>query len=498
LGLLVLAAAITVLGLFTFPASPTLGAGNYAVVAAQVSSGTDLGNCGDPATLIHAIQGSGTASPEAGNVHVIEGVIVGDFQDTSTELGGFFIQEEDTDADADPATSEGIFVHDNGFGVDVSEGDVVRVQGQVVESDGLTEIGSVSDVALCPGSASATSATVSLPITDTLTWEYHEGMLVTISQTLYTTGNYNQGHYGKVELSARGRLDNPTHLVAPGAPALDLQDLNDCSRIQLDDGSAVENPLPLPPYLGSEDTLRAGDTIPGLTGVLGYGSGDYELHPTEAVTFTRFNNRDTAPRDVGGTLTVASFNVLNYFSTIDTGTQICGPSGTLECRGADSSQEFTRQRDKIISAISTMDADIVGLMETENNATEAIQNLVDGLNDAMGTGTYAFVDTSTIGTDAIKVAFIYKPTTVTPVGSFATLDASVDARFIDTKNRPTLAQTFEQDATGETLTVAVNDLVSKESTCDGVGDPDQGDGQGNCNGVRTAAAQALVDWLGEC
>ncbi len=493
LGPLVLTAVITALGLLALPAGTALGVDNQAMVVAQ--SIADLGNCGDPATAIHAIQGSGAASPEAGSVHVIEGVIVGDFQDTSIELGGFFIQEEDTDADSDPTTSEGVFVHDNGFGVDVSEGDVVRVQGQVVESGGLTEIGSVSDVAVCPGSAGATPALVSLPVTDTANWEYYEGMLVTISQTLYATGNYNQGRYGEVELSARGRLDSPTHLVTPGAPALKWQDLNDRSRIQLDDGSAVQSPQPLPPYLGSEDTLRAGDSIPGLTGVLGYGSGDYEIHPTEAVTFTRFNNRDAVPRDVGGTLTVASFNLMNYFSTIDTGAQICGPSGTLECRGADSSQEFTRQRDKIISALSTMDADIVGLMEVENNATEAVQNLVDGLNDAMGAGTYAFIDTGTIGSDAIKVAFIYKPATVTPVGSFAILDASVDSRYMDTKLRPALAQTFEQVATGETVTVVVNDFASRESTCDDVGDPDQGDGQGNCNGVRTAAAQALVDWL---
>ena len=126
LGLSVLAAVITVLGLSAFPASTALGVDNQAMVVAQ--SVADLGNCGDPATLTHVIQGSGAASPEVGNVHVIEGVIVGDFQDTSTELGGFFIQEEDTDADSDPATSEGVFVHDNGFGVDVSEGDVVRVR----------------------------------------------------------------------------------------------------------------------------------------------------------------------------------------------------------------------------------------------------------------------------------------------------------------------------------------------------------------------------------
>ena len=41
----------------------------------------------------------------------------------------------------------------------------------------------------------------------------------------------------------------------------------------------------------------------------------------------------------------------------------------------------------------------------------------------------------------------------------------------------------------------VNHLKSKGSDCNAVGDPDTGDGQGNCNMTRTAAAEALVDWM---
>ena len=42
---------------------------------------------------------------------------------------------------------------------------------------------------------------------------------------------------------------------------------------------------------------------------------------------------------------------------------------------------------------------------------------------------------------------------------------------------------------------SVNHLKSKGSDCDDVGDPDLGDGQGNCSQTRRAAAEALVDWL---
>jgi hypothetical protein len=113
----------------------------------------------------------------------------------------------------------------------------------------------------------------------------------------------------------------------------------------------------------------------------------------------------------------------------------------------------------------------------------------------LGEGTYDYIDTGVIGTDAIRVGLIYKPGKVTPVGAFQILDSSDDPRFIDTLNRPVLAQTFQDLVNGGLFTVAVNHLKSKGSDCDDVGDPDTGDGQGNCNQTRKLAAQALVDWL---
>ena len=53
-----------------------------------------------------------------------------------------------------------------------------------------------------------------------------------------------------------------------------------------------------------------------------------------------------------------------------------------------------------------------------------------------------------IGTDEIKVALIYKPAAVTPVGTWDILTTADDPRFVDTLNRPSLAQTFQQNASG--------------------------------------------------
>lgn len=464
-------------------AKDTPGAENACVVV--VPEG-----CGDPFTPIYTVQGSGSASSLDGSEVAVEGVVTGDFQ-ANNQLKGFFLQ--DAQGDGDPATSDGVFVYAPGS-IDVNTGDIVRVRGIVDEYYNYTEITAVSNVWACGTAVPLEPTVVTLPVSSISDLEVYEGMLVGINQQLTVTGNYTTGRYGEVDLSVSGRLFTPTHVVLPGADAQALQDLNNRSRILLDDASSIQNPLPLPPYFGPDLTLRTGDTLPGLVGNLAYGFNLYRIQPTQDVTFTRVNEREAVPEEVGGTLKVASFNVLNYFNGDGLG------GGFPTSRGAGTSDEFTRQRDKIINAIATLDADVVGLMEIENDGygeTSAIQDLVNGLNAVAGDGTYAFIDPGLpqIGTDEITVGLLYKPAKVFPVGMTAILDTSIDPDFLDTKNRPPLIQSFEQVGKGERFTVAVNHLKSKGSDCNDVNDPDTGDGQGNCNMTRTKAAQALVRYL---
>ncbi len=456
---------------------------------------SDLFICGDPFTPIYDIQGSGAASPLAGTAVQVEGVVVGDFQENDgdyTDLDGFYIQ--DPVGDGDPATSDGIFVYAPGA-MDVMAGDAVRVSGTVSEFFDMTELTNVSAILNC-GTGTVAPTAVTLP-TDL---EPFEGMLVTMDQPLYISEFFNFDRFGEIVLST-SRQYQPTATFEPGSPeAAALAAENAANRITLDDGRTASNPDPaIHPNGGVFDLtnlFRGGDMVTNVTGVVDYRFSLYRIQPTMGADVTPMNPRTAAPEDVGGSIQVASFNVLNYFTTIDTGAAVCGPNGNLGCRGADTAEEFARQRAKIISAISAMDADVVGLIEIENHADDtAVIDLVAGLNDAMGAGTYDYIATGPIGEDAIKVALIYKPASVTPVGSYAILDSSVDARFIDTKNRPALAQTFYDRFTGGTFTVVVNHLKSKGSPCDDVGDPNTGDGSGNCNLTRTMAAQALVDWL---
>ncbi|MEA3337407.1 MAG: ExeM/NucH family extracellular endonuclease [Chloroflexota bacterium] len=453
--------------------------------------------CGAPATKIHEVQGPGASSPMPGATVWIEAVVVGDFQDTATELGGFFVQEEDIDADLDPMTSEGIFVYDDGFGVDVAMGDPVRVLGVVRENSGETQLFTISDVLFCPNGLPVTPAAIILPVTTLDEWEWSEGMGIVFGQTLAASGHYNQGYRGQVDLSLDVPLQIPTNITDPGAPANGLQDLNDRSRIMLDDGSEVTNPMPLPPYLGLDNTLRQGDTVQGLAGALGYSSGAYKVQPTASVTFSRINDR-LPPPDVGGTLTIANLNVLNFFTTLDTGPDICGPGQDQGCRGADNAFEFPRQLDKLAAALAILDADVVGLNELENTTgAPVLQTLVDGINAVAGPGTYTYIDPGVIlgGDHVIKVGLIYKAGTVTPTGPFALLDSAVDPNFNDARNRPALAQTFEQNSTGSQVTVVVNHLKSKGCS-DATGlDADQGDGQACWNYTRTQGVLSEIAWM---
>ena len=447
--------------------------------------------CGDPFTAHPAIQGNGLLSPLDGTEVSTEGIVVGDFQDG---LYGYHIQ--DAAGDGDASTSDGIFVYDSD--PDVNVGDHVRVHGYVDEYYDLTEITDVSQVWVCSTGSSVAPTPVSLPLTAAADLEPYEGMLVSFAQPLFITEYYNFGRYGEIVLATE-RQFQPTATYEPGSPEADqlLAD-NLLARIKLDDGNSSQNPDPALHPNGAifdmSNLFRGGDQLLNLTGVVDYNFGEYKIQPVGA-EYLPSNPRTAQPDGVGGGLKVASFNVLNYFTTLDEGSYICGPTQDMECRGADTLEEFTRQRAKIIAALAAIDADVVGLIEIENNEFEAVADLVEGLNAVVGAGTYGYVDTGYIGTDAIKVAFIYKTAAASLVGYHAILDSSVDPTFIDTRNRPSLAQTFMDQETGGVFTVVVNHFKSKGSSCDDVGDPDMYDGAGNCNLTREAAAIALVNWL---
>lgn len=462
-------------------------------------------------TPISAIQGSLATSPLLGKTVLTSGVV------TRVNNNGFFLQ--DPVGDGDPSTSDGIFVFTS-TAPTVSVGQAIRLSATVAEfntgaagnadtlAHTVTELTSPSGITVLSSGNAVTPVVVDLQslLTDGL--EAYEGMLVTLSGPLTVGQNYFLGRYGQITLAAGGRVETPTNRYRPGQDATALADENARRSIILDDGTSLQNPNPTP-YLAADNTMRAGDTVASITGVVDYGLatssntefGSYKIHPTQPVSFIRSNPRSAVPEAVGGNIKVAGTNVLNFFTTFTDGTTASGQSGqgcslggavsAANCRGADSAAEFSRQRAKIVASIKAINADVVGMMELQNNGNVAVQNLVDALNAATSAGTYATLPVPAAGTgdDAIRVAMIYKPARVRPVGAPVSDPDPIN-------NRPPLAQTFAA-ANDEKFTVVVNHMKSKGSCPSSASDPDadQGDGQGCWNSRRLQQAGQLRNFV---
>lgn len=490
-------------------------------------------------TAIHTIQGAGAASPIAGQVVEAEGVVTASFQGAG-QFRGFYLQEPDATWDSNPATSEAVFIFDNGAGPAVKAGDRVRVRGTVSEfassGSSLTEIGSLTSEQVCSTGNLFTRTQLTLPVSDLRNFESLEGMAVQLNQQLTVTGNFNLGGFGQIDLAPRV-LFTPTQ-SADRASWPTTTDLNARSILALDDGSSLANASLYPTLfpqggLSASNTLRTGalvnydgatQTNSPLIGILDDRYGSYRVQPTAPVTFFDANPRPTIahilPAIAGryqvrrlsgaqpaaaavasdGRYRAVSANVLNFFVT-------------LNKRGAATALEFDHQKTKVIEELSAMNADLYGLSEVQNYANgnasgdtytnAALQSLVDGLNCKANGGVatcanppatpYSFIDTLSLGsgngTDAIRNVMIYRPSVLTPVGSPALY-------YQNDTNRPSLAQTF-RPATGakaeqQTFTFVVNHFRSKGSACGGTSDDVY---QGSCNGLRLNMAMNVASWL---
>lgn len=448
------------------------------------------GACGDPFTRIHDIQGSDAASPEVGNLVTTEGVVTVDVQDPG--YFGFFLRS--LNGDGDPATSEGLFVNVSVFDQDVAVGDHVRVTGTVYENFGQTQLGLFPDVPTIDD-VCGTARVKPLRLTTrefNANPEQYEGMFVQYKGSLFVTDTFNLHRFGEVWLGDDGVIVQPTD-VFPGGSEAEVPELHafaadNMAQSVLIDGSAGTNPDPVP-FLTDEGTLRLGDRTGNPEGAIQFSFGNYRMVNSENAEFRTRNKRRDAP-NVKGDVVVASFNVLNYWTT-------------LGGRGASTDEQLAAQTDKLVAAIREMDADIVGLQEIENDhpADVPIITLVEALNAAEGADVWSRIDGFEQNVYPIVNEIIYRHDDVTPVGDAMTL---IDDAFDDFRSPPStdpddqlgrrpVAQAFEID--GEVLTVVVNHFKSKSTTGATGPDLDQGDGQSGHNARRVQQAQAVLDWL---
>lgn len=459
---------------------------------------------------IYTIQGSGTRSPREGDTVSTSGIV------TKLMSNGFYLQ--DRLGDGNPDTSDGVYVFTSSAPT-VQVGQELRLTAKVSEfiagassadaqANPITELINPTGITVLSSGNQIAPTPVDLTNLPPAGLEAFEGMLVTLSGPIMVQQNYFLGQYGQLTLAGGGRLLTPTNIHRPGPDAKALQAANLRRSILLDDSVSTQYPNPTP-YLGQDNTVRAGDLTESVTGVIDFGlatstatgAAMYKLHPTAPVAFTRANPRSTAPAGVQGNYRVASANVLNYFTTFGDGKTADGLSGqgcyqgsngtsASNCRGADNLVEFNRQQAKIVASLSTINADVIGLMEIQNNGNTAAQNLAAALNAKLGAGTYAAapLPAQGTGTDAIRVAMLYKPARLTP-GVTLSDPSSVN-------DRPTYAQAFTA-ANGERFAMLVNHLKSKRCSEASGGDLDQGDGQGCYNPTRVAQAQQLRNFVAQ-
>lgn len=480
------------------------------------------------AATIAEIQGAGATSPLAGKTVTTDGVVTAAYP--TGGLSGYVIQTPGTGGatDATPGASDAVFVFSSATAGLVAIGDHVQVTGAVSEFNGLTEltVAAATDLVKLPAAAAVTPVSSTWPTTDAAR-EALESMLFQPTGDLTISNTYSTNQYGEVGLAA-GTLPllQPTEVGRPGSAEAAAAAADNAARgVVLDDGSSTNflsaaNSGLTPPYVSLTNPVRVGAAATVTAPVVvDFRNNVWKLNPTQpgpaAVTFE--NDRTTAPAAVGGDLKIASFNVLNYFTTLGATTAGCtsyndrtGDPVTVNTgcapRGAWDPADLQRQQDKIVSAINALDADVVGLLEIENSATvdgvpdEALGTLVAALNTAAGSDVWAFVPSSTelppaAEMDVITNAIIYRTAAVERTGpSHALGTLSGDDQAFGNAREP-IGQEFTPTGGGEPFFVVVNHLKSKGSAGPWPGDADTGDGQGASNESRVRQAEALRDWV---
>ena len=455
-------------------------------------------------------------------------------QGSTAEFRGFVIQTPGTGgAGRDLArASDAVFVFLGTATLSIAIGDVVSVTGTADEFGGLTQIGGAVTVTKLPDDVPAVTPLTGLRWADTVAQrENLESMLYSSNERFTISDTFPLLRFGELGLTSAELPLQPTEVARPRSAAAKAQeDRNLAIRVNLDDGSnrgytrtstLVGRPLP---YLSVGVKVAIGDRL-RLTEpvIVDFRNDLWKFSPTTPTTpgaepaVIRQVADDPAPR-VGGAFSVASFNVLNYFTTTGQGRTRCNGGNlatdgtynvTFDCdvRGAWDGADLGRQQAKIVAAVNALDADVVGLMEIENSAAigekadEALASLVAALNRAAGFRKWSFVPSSVelqdpTQQDVITNALIYQPRWVRLDSPAYALGAASGPGGAFANARTPIGASFAAWAGGEPVLVVVNHLKSKSGGDDAVGDNADGkDGQGCFNGDRVRQAAALRDWI---
>jgi predicted extracellular nuclease len=368
----------------------------------------------------------------------------------------------------------------------------------------LFQVSSIAIACLLLGACAAPAPKPSPPVeapTVVLTappadWAALAGRQVRIDAPLTVVDSFPLAAHGELQVAFGGRLPIPTEVAAPGAAAAAIDADNHARLLVLDDGrteAPADPALPLPGVPGAEH-LRFGSTLTGVEGRVVAGEHGVRVVP-DHVARIEPAPRPAAPT-VAGALRLGSFNVLNLFNGDGHG------GGFPTPRGAQTAEQYARQQAKLVAAVQALAPDAAALMEVENDGygpDSTLAQFVAALNAAGPVRDYAFVDARTgPGTDAIRVAQVYRTSKLRPRGKPATLGGGP----FEDRSRPPLAQAYTvvgaPRGTPPLVLVAVH-LKSKgcgrDATAASGSDADQHDGQSCFNATRIDSVRRIQAWL---
>ncbi|HFQ5022655.1 TPA: ExeM/NucH family extracellular endonuclease [Vibrio vulnificus] len=518
---------------------------------------------------IGEVQGEGYSSPliESGYTSKDEYLVTGVVSAVATSLvKGFYLYDDN--ADGNVKTSDGVFVKTSGAVSKDMIGQQICVRAKVNEDYGMTTLLPTDDIWEVKNSTPVEVTPVKLERIDSdddtfrSTLERLEAMPVVLvedmdaaegNQDMRVSRTFSFDYSAKrnnmvIAYKRPNPQPNQDHVAGSDAAKAQTAQNKDYRIVVESDEKPADGKIPYYPEFASDphnNYIRINDSVVGMTGVLHYSYNEFRLIPTANVTKANFVHntpRTSSPvikesyGDDGFTIKVATQNVLNYFNSPYGGHD----NQFGDNRGAESQQEFERQQAKIVEAIYGLDADIVGLMEVENNGFgdfSAIRELLEAINakyykenykDRFARESihnrYVFVgfdkngdqvldQFDTIGSDAITTGIIYRPSKVSVIaGKVIPMPWQDAPMIVDADGKPvvdgkgelaesgknyqrnTVAATFRVLNTGKQLTVSVNHLKSKGSTCwdDYVGTKAvDDDAQGSCENFRVASTYHL-------
>lgn len=362
-------------------------------------------------TAIHPaqVQGTGSSSPIVGQQVTARGVVTL----VTPQIGGFFIQAE---PNGHAQASDGLFIY--APEIQPSVGEHLAVTGEVKEFHGLTELTQIEQVQRC--------GPASLPEPIAL------GLEQKVSEALENM---------RVRLPETTILDN-FQLLRVG----ELIVGTDKERWRLEDASNQRQITALPWGVPQDATwLANGNIVAPITGVLTWRWGRWVILPEHHLDIERQDWQ--RPAREPNTLRIASFNVENAFN---------GTAGSFQgSRGARNEAQWLTQRQKLVSALNHLDADLFVLQELQHDRglpTPVLPELLQALDRHYeGLAPYRRP-----GDDAITNAIVYDPQRLRAVGPLTR---------IETHPRPALLQQFERLDRDERFSVVVVHMKSRGRNC---------------------------------